>query len=148
MIGVSKVFNYDEAAEAVPKMWAEYYEQGKNEIACSMYGLSTDENMEGNTFEYLIADNYDPAKEIAQGFVTRTIPKHTWAVFPCIGAASDSIQDVHGKIFSEWLPNCKEFEIAKGYHIEMYSDPDEYPNGVQDEKYYCEIWIPVRRKPA
>lgn len=55
-------------------------------------------------------------------------------------------KDVHKKIFSEWLPNCKDYEIAAGYNIEMYTNMDDYPNGTQDENYYSEIWIPVKKK--
>lgn len=32
-----------------------------------MYDINLDESMSGNAFEYLIADNYDPAKEIPAG---------------------------------------------------------------------------------
>jgi len=145
IIGVSKVFKYDEAETEVPKLWEEYYQTGKSDIVCSVYGVNIDESMSGNEFEYLIADNYNPIKEIAEGFVTRIIPKHTWAVFACIGAMPQSIQDINKKIFSEWLPNCKDYEIAAGYNIEMYGNPAEYQKGVQDEKYYCEVWIPVKK---
>lgn len=146
LVGVSKVFSYDEAAAEIPKLWAWYHQAGKADAVCSVYGVSIDENMDGNQFEYLIADNYNPIKEMTGDFVTRIIPKHTWAVFACKGPNPHSIQDVQKKIFSEWLPGCKDYEIAAGYNIEMYSDPAEYPKGVQDEKYYCEIWIPVRKK--
>lgn len=146
IIGVSKTLKYDEAATEVPKLWTEYYQTGKSGQVSSVYGVSIDENMDGSQFEYLIADNYNPLKEIPEGFVTRTIPAYTWAVFACRGSASHSLPDVHNKIFSEWLPNCKDYEIAAGYNIEMYNDPADYPNGTQDENYYCEIWIPVRQK--
>ena len=145
IIGVSKVFKYDEAETEVPKLWEEYYQTGKSDIVCSVYGVNIDESMSGNEFEYLIADNYNPIKEITEGFVTRIIPKQTWAVFACIGAMPQSIQDINKKIFSEWLPNCKDYEIAAGYNIEMYGNPAEYQKGVQDEKYYCEVWIPVKK---
>lgn len=146
VIGMSRKFRYEGADTEVPKMWAEYFETGKCETVCSVYGVSIDENMEGNEFEYLIADNYNPINEIPEGFTTKFIPKHTWAVFACVGPTPYSIQDVQKKIFSEWLPNCKDYEIAAGYNIEMYSDPAEYGKGVQDEKYYCEIWIPVKHR--
>ncbi|MDO5411607.1 MAG: effector binding domain-containing protein [Lachnospiraceae bacterium] len=81
-----------------------------------------------------------------QGFVTRTIPELTWAVFPCVGAMPDALQDVNTKIFTEWLPALKEYEFAAGYCVEMYDDPTKYPKGTQDEKYYCEIWTPVKQK--
>ena len=37
------------------------------------------------------------------------------------------------KIFSEWLPNCKDYEIAAGYNIEMYTALSDYPKGNQDK---------------
>lgn len=40
----------------------------------------------------------------------------------------------------------KEYEFAAGYCVEMYDDPTKYPNGTGDENYYCEIWIPVKKK--
>ena len=102
--------------------------------------------MGSDEFEYLIADDYNPSGEVPEGYVTKVIPKHTWAVFACRGAMPVSMQEVNKKIFSEWLPNCKDYEIAAGYNIEMYNNPVDYPNGTQDENYYSEIWIPVRKK--
>lgn len=97
-------------------------------------------------FEYLIADPYEAGKEVPEGFVTRTIPEFTWAIFPCTGAMPNALQDANTKIFTEWLPALKEYEFAAGYCVEMYDDPTKYPNGPQDENYYCEIWIPVKQK--
>lgn len=102
--------------------------------------------MEGNTFEYLIADNYDDSKDIPEGFVTKRIPKYTWAVFICKGPMPEVMQDVNKKIFSEWLPNCNDYEIAAGCCIEMYEDPTKYQKGTQDENYDSEIWIPIKKK--
>ena len=146
VIGVSKVFKYETAMQEIPTFWTEHYKTGKGETVCGMYGVNIDESMGGNEFEYLIADNYNPITDVPEGFVTKAIPKHTWAVFACRGAMPQSIQDVNKKIYSEWLPNCKDYEIAAGYCIEMYNNPTEYPKGTQDEKYYSELWIPVKRK--
>jgi len=146
VIGLSRVFQYENAMEVVPKLWAEFDKSEKCGEICSTYGINIDESMSGNEFEYLIADNYNAAMDIPEGFVTKIIPKYTWAVFTCKGAMPQSMQDVNKKIFSEWLPNCKDYEIAAGYCIEMYSDPAQYPRGTQDENYYSEMWIPVKRK--
>lgn len=146
VIGVSKVLKYEDAAVKISQLWADFSQSGKQNEICSMYGVSIDKDMGNNEFEYLIADNYNPVKEIGEGFVTKIIPEHTWAVFACTGKASHALQDVHQKIFSEWLPGCKDYEIAAGYNIEMYNDPAEYPLGVEDDSYYSEIWIPVRQK--
>ncbi len=146
VMGASRMFKYDSAPTEIPQFWTEHYQTGKGEIVCGMYGISIDESMGSNEFEYLIADNYNPSTEILGGFVTKNIPKHTWAVFACKGAMPNSLQNVHKKIFSEWLPNCKDYEIAAGYNIEMYTNVNDYPNGTQDENYYSEIWIPVKKK--
>lgn len=150
VVGVSAVFRYDNAYEEIPKFWAEFNQSGKNKQICSIYGISMDEKMGGNEFEYLIADDYHPQQKLPEGFVTRVIPKHTWVVFACKGALVDAptLHDVHRRIFSEWLPQNKDYEIAAGYHIERYSDPAEYERGVEDENYESEIWIPVRKKQA
>lgn len=145
IIGVSKVIKYDEATVEVPNFWKDYYQTGKNNTVCSVYGVNIDESMGNNEFEYLIADNYNPTMDIPDGFVTRVIPKYTWAIFACRGAIT-TMQEVNKKIFSEWLPNCKDYEIAAGYNIEMYNDPADYLKGTQDENYYSELWIPVRKK--
>jgi len=146
VIGASKVFKYETAKVEIPAFWNEHYRTGKDKAVCGMYGLCIDEGTGGDEFEYLIADDYDPAMEIPEGFVTRTIPAHTWAVFACRGPAPESLQDANEKIFSEWLPNCRDYEIAAGYNVEMYTDVAAYPKGIRDENYYSEIWIPVRKK--
>ncbi len=146
VIGALKKFPYDNAALEVPKFWAEHYQTGKGNTVCGMYGVNIDESMGGREFEYLIADNYKEGAEVPEGFITKTIPALTWAIFPCTGRMPNAMQEVNQKIFSEWLPNCKDYEFAAGYNIEMYNDPSDYPNGVHDETYYSEIWIPVKKK--
>ena len=145
VIGVSKTFKYDSSAEEIPKFWTEHYQTGKGEFICGMYGMCIDKNDKSDKFEYLIADDYIPNSEVPPGFVKRVIPKHTWAVFSCKGALPNSLQDINKKIFSEWLPNNKNYKIAADFDIEFYSNPDNYANGSQDENYYCEIWIPIKK---
>lgn len=146
VIGVSHMFPYENAVQEVPKFWEDFFKTGKNQFICGMYGINMDQEMKGNQFEYMIADQYIPETEVPEGFITKVIPKHTWAVFPCVGPTAKVMQEINQKIFTEWLPNCKNYEIAEGYNIEMYTDASQYPNGVQDERYYCEIWIPVKKK--
>ena len=146
VMGASRMFRYDQAITEIPAFWSELHQSGKERIVCGMYGVCIDESRGSDEFEYLIADNYNPAAELPDGLVTKVIPAHTWAVFACRGAMPQSLQDVNKKIFSEWLPNCKDYEIAAGYNIEMYNDPAGYPKGTQDENYYSEIWIPVKKK--
>lgn len=146
VIGVLKKFQYENAVSEIPAFWTEHYQSGKGNTVCGMYGINMDEAMGGKEFEYMIADDYDKASVVPDGFITKTIPAFTWAVFPCIGAMPDSMQSTNRKIFSEWLPNCKDYEFAAGYNIEMYGDPTEFAKGVKDERYYSELWIPVKHK--
>lgn len=78
--------------------------------------------------------------------VTRTIPAFDWAVFPCRGLMPTALQDVNTKIYTEWLPALKEYAFAAAYFVEYYDDPTKYEKGTLDENYYCEIWIPVKKK--
>ena len=141
-----KIFPYESAENTVPQFWQEHYQAGKGKTVMGIYGICIDENMGHDTFAYLIADPYNPVTEVPEGFVTRTIPAFTWAVFPCRGAIPDAIQDVNVKIYSEWLPALKEYEFAAGYCMEYYDDPTKYAKGTMDTDYYCEIWIPVKQK--
>ena len=146
VLGASKKFEYENCKQEIPLFWQEHYAKGHGKYVGGMFGINIDEQMGNDSFEYLIADLYNPNTEIPEGFVTRTIPAFTWAVFSCDGPLPTALQDVNTKIFSEWLPALKEYEFAAGYCVEMYHAADKYPRGVQDEKYHSEIWIPIRKK--
>nr|WP_300826116.1 AraC family transcriptional regulator [uncultured Schaedlerella sp.] len=146
VLGVSKEFRYENAKQEIPLFWQEHYSSGKGESVCGMFGINIDPQMGNETFEYLIADVYHPSADIPDGFTVRMIPAFTWAVFPCRGALPNALQDVNTKIFSEWLPALQDYEFAAGYCVEMYDAPDKYPKGTDDENYYTEIWIPVKKK--
>ena len=146
VLGASKKFEYENCKQEIPLFWQEHYAKGHGKYVGGMFGINIDEQMGNDSFEYLIADLYNPNTEIPEGFVTRTIPAFTWAVFSCDGPLPTALQDVNTKIFSEWLPALKEYEFAAGYCVEMYDAADKNPRGVQDEKYHSEIWIPIRKK--
>ena len=146
VIGSSKSFNYEDAKKEIPRFWEKHYETGRGNYICGMYGINIDESKGGDKFQYIIADDYNNTKEIPDWCVTKVIPKHTWAIFPCMGEMPKAMQEVNSKIFSEWLPNCRDYEIVAGYYIEMYTDASNYPKGNKDENYYSEIWIPVKKK--
>ena len=146
VIANAKIFPYEGAKERVPQFWQEHFQSVKGAAVCGLYGINIDLEMGQENFEYLIADPYNPQKEVPEGFVTRTIPAFDWAVFPCKGPMPTALQDVNTKIYTEWLPALKQYEFAAGYCVEYYDDPTKYEKGTQDENYYCEIWIPVKKK--
>lgn len=139
VMGKSRRFYADTSYEEIPRFWQEHMQSGENKIVCGMYGICLDGD--GKNFEYMIADNYIPWNDIPDGCTTKVIPAGTWAVFPCRGALPKALQDVNTKIWSEWLPNCKEYKLAGNYNLEVYSTPlQENP-----DDYYSEIWVPVEK---
>ena len=146
VLGVSREFAYETCKQEIPKFWQEHYAKGNGKYVCGMFGICIDDHRSKGNFEYLIADTYDPTKDIPEGFITKTMPALTWAVFSCQGAMPKALQEVNIKIFSEWLPALKEYELAAGYCVEMYDAQDKYPQGTQDANYHSEIWVPIKRK--
>lgn len=146
VMGPLKSFTYENAKTDIPKFWQEHYKKGNGKYVCGMFGVNIDVSMNDSEFSYMIADPYNPSVDIPDGFITKTIPAFNWAVFPIRGAMPDALQDVNNRIFSEWLPALGDYELAAGYSIEMYDDSGKYPKGTEDENYYSEIWIPVKKK--
>ena len=64
----------------------------------------------------------------------------TWAVFESIGPFPETLQNVWGRIYSEWFPSSG-YEAAEGPEILWNESPD-----TGDPKYRSEIWIPVKKK--
>lgn len=146
VLGVSKDFSYTDAKQDIPLFWEEHCASENGKYVCGMFGINIDPQMGNNRFSYLIADLYNPAADIHQGLKVTTIPAFTWAVFPCKGALTQTMQAVNTKVFSEWLPSQRDYEFAAGYCVEMYDDPRKYSGGTADENYYAEIWIPIKKK--
>lgn len=152
VMGVSKIFSYESPNTDIPKYWDELelpgnaaYGEEKKRPVTGMYGICFDEEMAGNRFRYMIADDFRPETAAENNLEVYDIPGHTWAVFPCLGPMPRAIQEVNQKIFSQWLP-ANPYEISEGYNIEYYSDAAGYEEGTQDPAYYTEVWIPVKNK--
>lgn len=141
-----KTFSYEEGPTSVPAFWQEHFAAGGGATVRGLYGINIDEAMAGDQFTYLIADPYDPAVAIPEGFTTRTIPAHTWAVFTCRGKMAEAMQEVNRYIFSEWLPASADYDIAAGINVERYDDASKYPDGIHDANYYSEVWVPIKKK--
>ena len=73
----------------------------------------------------------------------------SWTFISCSSRCDSSNNplnsSVNRRIFSQWLPASKDYEVAGGFNIEMYSDPGEFKLGTEDPNYYSEIWIPLKR---
>jgi len=75
-----------------------------------------------------------------KGFDVLEVESSTWAVFEAVGPFPKTLQNVWGRIYSEWLP-FSGYEIAPGPEILWNESQD-----TNDPDYRSEIWIPVRKK--
>lgn len=137
LVGVSKLFHPDTSYREIPEYWTQVMREEKGRLL-GMYGVCLDLDENGREFEYLIADNYLPWEEIPEHYTFKVIPASTWAVFPCRGPLPEALQDVNTRMWSQWLPNCKNYRLAANLNIEMYAPPAPDPRD-----NYCEIWLPV-----
>ncbi|ARU60767.1 AraC family transcriptional regulator [Tumebacillus avium] len=68
------------------------------------------------------------------------VPASTWAVFESVGPFPDTLQDVWGRIYSEWFPSSS-YQQAPGPEILWNADKD-----VTSPTFKSEIWIPVVKR--
>lgn len=68
------------------------------------------------------------------------VPSRTWAVFEAIGPFPDTLQNVWGRIYSEWFPSAN-YELTTGPEILWNESKD-----ISSQAFKSEIWIPVVKK--
>lgn len=146
VVGLKDRFKYETASQDIPKIWKKFFVKNVCNRIKPKYAVNIDTSMGHDLFDYVIGDDYHPELKVPKGLEVIEIPEFTWVIFSCIGPASVKMQETNERIFKEWLPNSNDYEIAAGYNIEMYSDPKDYKKGIDDEKYYSEIWIPIKKK--
>ena len=139
LMGIERRFHPETSYQEIPKFWDEVMSM-ENCPLMGIYGICLDEDTQDGCFTYLIADNYIPWQEIPEGLTAKVIPASLWAVFPCRGPLPESLQSVNTRMWSEWLPNCREYKLARNLNIEVYGPPAEKP-----EDTYSEIWLPLER---
>lgn len=135
VVGTARPFNEENAYREIPKFWQEHMNGALGKEICGAFGICLDSCP--SSFNYWIADLYQPWQEIPQGCETKVIPAGSWAVFPCHGALPHALQTLNTRIWSEWLPACKAYKLAGNYNIEFYAP--------QESDTYTEIWIPVEK---
>lgn len=136
IMGRKKRCNTDNSYLQIPRFWNEHWKNGGSQVVMGMYGLCID--LDGNYFDYYIADNYRPEQDIPEGYEIRTLPGGTWAIFPC---TLETLQDTNTKMWGEWLPCCREYKLGGNYNIEYYfplckANPQKSP---------CELWLPLEK---
>ena len=136
--------NIEECFAEVPLFWQRAVQ---NEVIPRLFTLMDQEPkgvlgvstcMNGKDFDYYIAVVTD--QEVPEDMAEFHVPECTWAIFECIGAMPDAIQNLQKRIVREWLPNSG-YEYANAPDIEVYFEGNQ-----QAEDYRCEVWLPVEKK--
>ncbi|KUO49102.1 MAG: AraC family transcriptional regulator, partial [Desulfitibacter sp. BRH_c19] len=68
------------------------------------------------------------------------VPASTWAVFESVGPFPDTLQDVWGRIYSEWFPSSN-YQQTEGPEILWTENKD-----VTSPTFKSQIWIPILKK--
>ncbi|MEK4935117.1 AraC family transcriptional regulator [Bacillus sp. FSL M7-1345] len=79
-------------------------------------------------------------KDCPKQFKQLEIAASTWAIFEAVGPFPDALQNVWGRIYSEWFPSSN-YELAEGPEILWNESKD-----VSSPNFRSEIWIPVLKK--
>ncbi|SFG02346.1 AraC family transcriptional regulator [Priestia megaterium] len=79
-------------------------------------------------------------KDCPDHLVQLEVPAGTWAVFEAVGPFPETLQNVWGRIYSEWFPSSN-YEQVEGPEILW----NEHKN-VTSPTFKSEIWIPVLKK--
>lgn len=79
-------------------------------------------------------------KECPDNLSKLEVAPSTWAVFEVVGPFPDTLQNVWGRIYSEWFPSSN-YEQKQGPEILWNENKD-----VTSPTFKSEIWIPVVKK--
>lgn len=100
-----------------------------------MFGLFDNYDADSEEGQHFIMAVSDCA--LPEGFVEKTIPDVSWAVFDCRGSVPAAIQDGWKYLNEEWIIKYP-FKHAACPELEWYSDENPYA-----DDYLSQIWIPI-----
>lgn len=137
----------DENKNTIPDFWTRSHNDGTVQ---KLLEIATDKTFifgicygsipkDAKTFDYSIATMCDEYCTVPDGYRMSEIPARTWAVFECVGAMPDAMQNTWHKICSEFFPTSG-YKPTYEMDIEAYSAGDM---GTAD--YESEIWVPVTK---
>ncbi|MRN53165.1 AraC family transcriptional regulator [Paenibacillus monticola] len=78
--------------------------------------------------------------ECPEGLSQLDVSASTWAVFEAVGPFPGTLQEIWGRIYSEWFPSSN-YEQMEGPEILWNESKD-----VMSPTFKSEIWIPVTKK--
>lgn len=157
LIGFVREFDFENSYKKIPEFWDEIcnkycyprvykglppeneYEKAIVDNCIGEYGVCID--CHESKFKYLIAGKY-AGGDIPKGMMIYEFPAGDWAIFDCIGPCPEKLQELNTKIFKEWLPFNKEFELSGDGNIEWY---DCVNGNMSDLDYHAQIWLPIKK---
>lgn len=80
------------------------------------------------------------SKECPEGMASLEVPACSWAVFESVGPFPETLQNVWGRIYSEWFPSSS-YQQIDGPEILWNESKD-----IASPTFRSEIWIPVVKK--
>lgn len=149
IVGFKKEFDVETAYKKIPEFWDEVmkiicspkdnnYDLHKK---CGIGQFGVCVSKKGCTkFDYYIAGLYH-GEALPKGYEVYEIGPHEYAKFKCIGPMPKALQELNTKIYKEWLPENKEYEMEGDIDIEYYSLGDG-----TSSTYESGIWLPIQRK--
>lgn len=140
VVALTRMFADESSKTEIPSFWDEYFRKGYHEKVCGSMGICYSDMNSSKNWRYAIGCEKQYATEIPEGFEILLIPAHTWAIFSCVGAMPDAIQNMWKRIYSEWLP-ASNYSMLNDFDIEYYYEGDG-----SSSDYRSEIWIPVQEK--
>ncbi len=79
-------------------------------------------------------------KECPERFTKLEVSEATWAVFEAVGPFPEMLQNIWGRIYSEWFPSAS-YELASGPEMVWHGSKD-----FSSPTFRSEIWIPIIKK--
>ena len=152
LIGFETAIPFNQGYDLCPKFWDEYKEKylskldDKSQISQAIidndigeFAICSDEYTDEN-FRYIIAGRYKGGN-VPEGMVLKHFDDMTWIKFKCIGPMPGALQALNTKVWDEWVPNCKKYELIGNANIEWYAMGD-----IKSKDYESGIWLPIKEK--
>ncbi len=79
-------------------------------------------------------------KEHPENLASLEVPASTWAVFEAVGPFPETLQNIWGRIYSEWFPSSN-YQSTEGTEI-LWNENNDFSSPT----FKSEIWIPVVKK--
>ncbi|MBH0175521.1 AraC family transcriptional regulator [Fictibacillus sp. 23RED33] len=105
--------------------------------------ISASTNFSERTTENSELDHYIGAattNECPESMSQLKVEASTWAVFEAVGPFPETLQNVWGRIYSEWFPSSS-YEQTEVPEILWNADKD-----TSSPTFRSEIWVPVKKK--